>query len=71
MMVTTPYGPSLLSSLRMSAITTSSNTLSWNAVTGATQYNLRQGGVVSHGDIEGHRRVWYLPSDGGRSRQDS
>ena len=43
---TTPSCPSLPTSLRTSAITASSITLSWNAVTGATQYDLRRGGVA-------------------------
>ena len=43
---TTPSCPSLPTSLRTSAITASSITLSWNAVTGATQYDLRRDGVV-------------------------
>ena len=43
---TTPSCSSVPSSLRTSAITASSITLSWSAVTGATQYDLRRNGMV-------------------------
>ena len=43
---TTPSCSSVPSSLRTSEITKSSIKLSWNTVTGATQYDLRRGGMI-------------------------